>query len=290
MGKMEKINNEIFYLLPQSQDGGAMAFITGKSNFLIDCGASDNSISELSSALKKIGYSLKNIDCVVFTHCHPENIGGAHRLIELAPWIRVMSFGAQADRLKNPTYYATRNYSLCQDYAPPFREVRGVFIDGRVSDESPVFRDLHPVPAPGHDVDCVCWYHAPTGTLICGDAVQGDGTDITGVAAFTDLHDYRDSLNEIRTLDLKYMLCGAGFRGVDPIIVGTEACHQALNYSYDRTEVYESYAEEYVKETKRKRLQFSLEDMVMDYFSDKKKPAYYGYSMITFRQYVKQYL
>ncbi len=287
MLRTEKINNDIYYFLPQSQDGGAMTFITGKSNFLIDCGSSEHSISDLAASLKKIGYGLKNIDCVVFTHCHPENIGGAHRLIELAPWIRVMACGEQSDRLKNPTYYAASNYSLCQDYAPPFREVRGVFIDGRVSDNSPVFRGLRPILSPGHDVDCVCWYHAETGTLICGDAVQGDGTDATGVAAFTDLKEYRDTLVELGSLELSCMLCGSGFRGVEPIIIGEQKCRDALNYSYEMTEVYEKYAEEYVKETKRKRLQFSLEQMVMDYFKDKKKPAYYGYSMLTFGQYVR---
>lgn len=289
MLRTEKINNEIYYFLPQDAGfgAGAMTFITGKSNFLIDCGTSEYSIGELSAALKKIGYGLKNIDCVVFTHSHPENIGGAHRLIELAPWIRVMAWGEQADRLKNPTYYATSNFSSCQDYAPPFREVRGVFIDGRVSDDSPVFRELRPIPSPGHDVDCVCWYHTPTGTLICGDAVQGDGTDATGTAVFTDLGEYRASLAELGALELNCMLCGTGFRRVDPIIVGAESCRAALDYSYEMTEEYEKYAEEYMKEIKRRKLQFSLEQMVMDYFKDRKKPAYYGYSMLTFGQYVK---
>ena len=98
--------NTVFRLDLPHQYGSPVTLITGKQNFLIDCGNSETAVTQyIVPALKAKKLSLSKIDYLLFTHCHYENVGGAYKVKQLAPSIRIIAIGEQLDKLRNPAYY-----------------------------------------------------------------------------------------------------------------------------------------------------------------------------------------
>lgn len=290
MRYFEKINSHVYHLSPHGNaHGGGITLVVEKNKFLIDSGSSESVVTEcLVPALKELGYGIKSIDYVLFTHCHPESMGGAHKLCSLlSNTARVMAYGKQADKLKNPTYYLAKACNLYPDYDLPFREIRGVLPNGLANEENLIFSELYPISAPGHDDDCVCWYHIESGTLIAGDAVQCNGTESTGTAYYNNLKSYKNTLRDLSTnLDISTMICSDAYFENSCIIKGSEKCTEALQLSYDCIEKYQSFVDSYIKGKKLKRDRVSVEDMVKEYYKNKEKPESLAYSMITLSQHV----
>lgn len=288
-GFVEIVPGKIYHLSPPTEDfGGGVTLVTGSNNFLIDCGAFDYSVSKfIAPALKAIKKDIKDIDYLLFTHCNQENMGGVHKLKQMSPDTKVMTYGYQSDRLKNPTYYFMEKWADVLDYSPPFREIKGILADGTVDSENRVFSELKPILAQGHDFDCVCWHHVESGTVICGDAVQGDGTAETGMAFITSLAMYRNTLSDLIETAPQNMICGRAFRGFPEIIRGSEACIEALEASYNITSTYASFVDKYAKLVRKKKDNIDVLDLVRAYFEEKEKPEVYGYAMRTFGEFLR---
>lgn len=280
----------VFYLSPQNAEfGGGVTLVTGANKFLIDCGAFDASVSKfIVPALKAIKLDIKDIDYALFTHCHPENMGGVHKLKQLAPNIKILSCGYQTERLKNPSYYFMSMWSDFLDDSPPFREIKGVLPDGIVNAENIIFSELRPIFAQGHDSDCVCWYHTATETLICGDAVQGGGTPETGIPFITSLQYYRNTLSDLIETAPQNMICGRPFIGIENgVVIGREECQRVLEYSYDKLSEYGIFVDRFAKLKRSKRENLNVEELTKAYFEENKEPQRYGYAMHTFREYIR---
>lgn len=290
MKGFEKINQYVYHLSPIGNAfGGGITLVVGKSKFLIDCGASDSVVTEcLVPALKELGFSIKNIDYVLFTHCHPESIGGAHKLRSLlSPSARIMAYGKQAEKLKNPTYYLAKACNLYPDYDLPFREIRGILADGLANEENIIFSELYPIAAPGHDDDCVCWYHIESKTLISGDAIQCGGTKRTGIAYYNNLKSYKNTLKDLtNNLEISTIVCSQTYFGSSDIIRDSEKCTEALQLSYNCTEQYQQFVDAYIKGNKIKRDRVRVEDIAQNYFENKEKPLSLAYSMITLSEHI----
>ena len=290
MNGFEYIAPGVFHLAPPVPEfGGGVTLVIGSSKFLIGCGAFDYSVSKfIVPALKAMKLDVKDIDYVLFTNCHPENIGGLHKLKQLAPDIKVMSYGHnQTDRLKNPSYYFMQTWADFLDYSPPFRELRGVLCDGTINTEDQVFAELKPIFAQGYDNDCVCWFHTQTETLICGNAVQGGGTEETGVAFITSLEYYKNTLSDLIELAPQNMISSYDHNGVPAVITGRDVCQKALEHCYDHLDNYLVYVDRYSRLTRVKKENLNPEDVAIAYFEDKKQPGHLGYAMHTFRQFIK---
>ena len=289
MKGFERINQYVYHFAPLGNGfGGGITLVTGKSKFLIDCGASDKVVSDyLVPALREIGLSIKNIDYVLFTHCHPETMGGAHKLRSLlSSSARVMAYGNQAEKLKNPTYYLAKACNLFPDYDLPFREIRGILADGLANEENIIFSELFPIYAPGHDDDCVCWYHSESGTLITGDSVQCNGTKETGIAYYNNLKTYKSSLKDLMTLNVNTIVCSEVYFGSSTVIRDAEKCTEALQLSYDVTSEHQQFVDSYIKGNKIKRDRVRAEDIAKSYFEGKKEPDSLAYCMITLSQHI----
>jgi glyoxylase-like metal-dependent hydrolase (beta-lactamase superfamily II) len=273
---------------PNPEFGGGVTLVTGTNNFLIDCGAFDYSVSKfIVPALKALKMDIRDIDYLLFTHCNQECIGGVHKLKQLSPDTKVMTYGYQSDRLKNPTYYFMEKWADALDFSPAFREIKGVLADGAVDVDNRVFTELKPILAQGHDADCVCWFHPATETLICGDAVQGDGTDVTGIAFFTSLQMYRNTLSDLIETSPENMICSKAFRGCPEIIKGKDECMKVLEVSYEMTNEYAAFVDKYAKLVRKKKENLDVYDVAMAYFENKPQPSKYGYAMKTLGEYLK---
>lgn len=288
-GFVEVVPNKIYHLSPPVPEfGGGVTLVTGANNFLIDSGAFDYSVSKfIAPALKAIKKDIKDIDYLLFTHCDRENIGGAYKFKQLNPDAKIMTYGYQADRLKNPSYYFMEKWSDFLDYSPPFRELRGILADGSVDPENRTFAELRPILAQGHDFDCVCWYHPESGTLICGDSVQGDGTEDTGVAFITSLPMYKNTISDLIETSPQNMICGRKFKGFSEITCGSEECLAVLEGSYNVISEYAAFVDKYCKLVRKKRENVDVIELVKAYFEERKAPEIYGYAMRTFGEFLK---
>lgn len=298
MNRFKEIKQNIYHLVPSSAEfGGAVTLVTGKNTFLINSGASDAAVtSVLVPALKAIGLTPKDIDYVVFTHCSHETVGGLHRLKRLAPEIRVLATADQVQKIINPTYYAAELCSVFPDHAPPFREIKGVLVDAKINPGDLIFRELRPI-FPTNNESLVCWYHTDSGTLVCGNMVQGDGTAETGVAFFRDVKEYRAVLKYLSTLQFSVMLLSRNYKDapavtvnhtLDSEIIGEpkNECLDAITDSIEHIKRYATLSDEYVKTCRKKHELPTVEDFVKEYFASKTAPQCLGYAMLTFNEFI----
>lgn len=294
----KEIKQNIYHLVPSSAEfGSAVTLVTGKNTFLINCGASDAAVTRvLVPALKAIGLTVKDIDYVVFTHCEPETLGGLHRLKRLAPEIHVLATPDQVQKIINPTYYAAELCSVFPDHAPPFREIKGVLVDAKINPDDLIFRELRPI-YPTSNEALVCWYHTDSGTLVCGNMVQGDGTPETGVAFFRDVKEYRAILKYLSTLQFSAMLLSHNYKDapavtinhtLDTEIIGDpkNECLEAITNSIEHVKSYAALADEFIKACRKKHELPTVEDFASEYFSSKITPQCLGYAMLTFNEFI----
>ncbi len=275
--------------VPNGEFGGGVTFVTGACNYLIDCGAFDYSVSKfIVPALKAIKRDIRDIGYVLFTHCNHENMGGVHKLKQLSPDTKVITYGPQSERLRNPTYYFMEKWADALDYSPPFREIKGFLAEGAADSDARIMDDFKPVLAQGHDYDCVCWLHRKTETLICGDAVQGNGTSETGIAFVTSLAMYRNTLFDLMETAPKNMILGRGFRDISEITLGEKECQSVLETSYNLTKEYAAFVDKYVKLAKKRKEAIDILELAQAYFEDKEQPAAYGYAMKTLGEFLKK--
>lgn len=290
MSGFENIAPNVYYLAPPVPEfGGGVTLITGTTVILIDCGAFDYSVSKfIVPALKAIKLDIKDIDYLLFTHCHPENMGGVHKLKQLSPDTKILSYGYQTDKLKNPSFYFMKNWSNFLDFSPPFRELKGVLPDGTVDPESLFFQDqLRPIFAQGHDSDCVCWYHTKSETLICGDAIQGGGTDDTGIAYITTLQYYKNTVSDIIELAPQNLICSKKFKGLEAVTKGKDACQKALDGCFSALDEYLVFVDRYSRLTRKKKENLDPQELATAYFEGKAAPSCLGYAMHTFSEFIK---
>lgn len=300
MNGFKEIKQNIYHLVSGSAEfGDAVTLVTGKNTFLINCGASDAAVTNvLVPALKALGLTPKDIDYVVFTHCSAETLGGLHKLKRIAPEIHVLATADQVQKIINPTYYAAELCSVFPDHAPPFREIKGVLVDARINPDDLIFRELRPI-SPLKDESLICWYHTESGTLVCGNTVQGDGTPETGVAFFRDVKEYRAVLKYLSTLQISAMLLSRNYKDapavtvnhtVDPESSGDpnakNECLEAITNSIEHVKRYAALADEFIKTCRKKHELPTVEDFTSEYFSKKTVPQCLGYAMLTFNEFI----
>lgn len=207
----EKVNNCIFLLkVPFEDTQVGITLVIGHSaaeTVLIDAGPDSATVrSHLIPALSEFGMSLDNIGTVTVTHCHRDNIGGLSEILKHAPHMTVAAPKRAYDRLLNPMRYLLETHMVFRDDDPTFDEVRGVFVNKVVNDTANMF-GLKLIPTPGHSPDSTSWLHEATGTLICGDALQGYGTPSQGLAYIESLKDYKKTLKKLSELEAEYLVC-----------------------------------------------------------------------------------
>lgn len=310
----EIVEGKVFRLeLPKSLGSSIILITLGNRNFLVNCGGGDSAVvNYLVPALKKKKIPLGKIDFLMFTNCHPENIGGAYRLKLLAPGIRVMATTTQADRLKNPMFYMSERWSGLEDFAPPFKEIRGIIADNVSFEEMPEFDDISAVLTPGHDEGSVCWWIKDGDIVVCGDALQGAGSDDSGIACYNDLEAYLGTIDILSSYNVSkaesspvnrrpgIFICNEDINGLvaevseddeeqkselSPagVIVGKEKCLAALKKCRKATEAYEAFLKDYMRAHGINKEMMDLSVLASEFFASDKKTEYLGYAMMTFR-------
>lgn len=256
MPEFEKIFEGLYLLkTPFSGVWTGIVLATGEKNFLIDSGAEEPE-RYLIPALEKLGMKIEEIDYVMNTHCHGDHIAGHYGLAKrYGRKIAVYEGGREA--LADPAANAVRIRSRFPAHSPaPQSWLRGVEAD-RIVKEGEIFENrFRLIAAPGHEKDCVCWYDIPTGTIISGDCLQGNGTLTQGIGFYQSLTDYRATLRKLTALTegengegmrIRNLICGHEYDGIGAVAQGCSAVREALKRCLEYTEIYGSYIKAHEK-------------------------------------------
>lgn len=241
----EKITENIYILkTPFSIVWTGIVLILGEKNFLIDSGA-DEPEKYIIPALKQMNMDISDIDYLLNTHCHGDHITGHHTLVNKYG-LKTVVFEKAAGVLENPAENAVRIRTKFPNHSPaPQSWLKGVKADFVVK-ENEIFENvLYPIHTPGHDYDCVCWYHIPTKTIICGDSLQANGTPTQGIGFYQSLADYKNSLSKLKNSDIENIICGHDYDGIGSIILGKEKVKKALNKCEEYIEIYDKSVKKY---------------------------------------------
>lgn len=242
MEQFEKMGDRLWFLkVPFGPVWTAVVLITGEENMLIDSSATAQDVDTyVVPALAKLGYEPKDIHWLLNTHCHGDHIGGHRRFWELSG-CKVAAFELAAPKVENPVPYAIKIRTAFPAHSPaPQSYLQGVPVSKVIADGE-IFGDLQLIHTPGHDNDCLCWYHIPTKTLITGDSLQANGTICQGIGFYQDLPGYEQGLARLQKMDIENILCGHDYEGIGWNIRGKDNVRQALETCVSYIGTYHDY-------------------------------------------------
>lgn len=243
MGRFKSVCGDIYRLeTPAGGVWSAIIFIDGEKKILIDSGENAQHIDELLvPALAFMGYQITDVDYLCNTHCHADHIGGHKRIVDLGAQ-RVVSYLKSAPKIRNPLKYSKlirAAYPMDSPKAPKVLE--GVEPNIILENGDMLAERLLLSATPGHDDDAVSFYDTKTKALISGDSLQGNGTVSQGTAFYMDVEDYRGSINDVRKMDIEYIISGHPYLCSGDKAIGYEEVERYLSCCYDITFTYEDY-------------------------------------------------
>lgn len=239
----EKLYPDVYLLkVPFSGLWTGVVLITGEENCLIDSGAKDTDVDQyILPALAELGLDLHAIGWLLNTHSHGDHIGGHARIRNLTN-LKVAAHKSSAPKVTDPVPYAVETRTKFPGYSPvPQVYLQGVPVDRVLEDGEVVAGRLQVIHTPGHDDDCVCWYDIPTGTLITGDSLQGNGTPAQGVGFYKNLDEYLCSLRKLQQIQIDHVICGHDYDEIGWNISGAEAVRSALQCCQAAVERYHDF-------------------------------------------------
>lgn len=239
----EKLYPDVYLLkVPFSGLWTGVVLITGEENCLIDSGAKDTDVDQyILPALAELGLDLHAIGWLLNTHSHGDHIGGHARIRNLTN-LKVAAHKSSAPKVTDPVPYAVETRTKFPGYSPaPQVYLQGVPVDRVLEDGEVIAGRLQVIHTPGHDDDCVCWYDIPTGTLITGDSLQGNGTPAQGVGFYKNLDEYLCSLRKLQQIQIDHVICGHDYDEIGWNISGAEAVRSALQCCQAAVERYHDF-------------------------------------------------
>lgn len=278
------------YLLREPFGGTTTGIVLfrGAQNILIDAGGSAALVdSVLVPALAAQGLAPRDIDVLTCTHTHGDHIGGFARMRALgARCIAVCT--KSADKIRNPLYYNAEIRRAFPENSPPHSAgLVGTTADAVLADGDLLGGRLELIAAPGHDDDAVCFLDRETGTLICGDSVQLDGTAVQGCGAYMYLADYRRSMARLGAIHAARAILGHPFIPSGDVIEGADAVGRLFDTAIRKTELYRDFVKSRLDagETDTAAIARQLVDFVGGI-----QPAHLFLPMYTVREHMKELL
>ena len=237
----KEIANQVFLLkVPFGPVWTGVVLLKGETNILIDSSATGKDVDQyVLPALQTLG--VDRIDYLLCTHTHGDHMGGHRRLTECMS-LQVAAFSGSKPKIEDPVPYAIATRTRFPANSPaPQSFLQGVRVDRELTDGEILENRVQLIHTPGHDDDCVCWLDLPTGTLITGDSLQANGTICQGIGFYKSLPDYRKSLQKLKKLRPKNILCGHDYEGIGYLIQGEEGVEKALAHCEETVEVYHQF-------------------------------------------------
>lgn len=206
---------------------------------LIDSGASADAVDGcLIPALKEEGITLDDLTVLLCTHTHGDHVGGHFRLRELRPDLPIGVYESGADKLRDPLKYNKQIRAPFPQYSPPpSAGLRGVEPNFLCHDGE-IVHGLKILSTPGHDSDCICLLDTAGGTLIAGDSIQGNGTELQGCGLCMDLPGYRRALRRLLSEPVRTVVCGHAYLPWKEAVLKGEKARKMIEEALELTEKY----------------------------------------------------
>lgn len=262
--------------------------VRGRENILIDAGGSAALVdSVLVPALAAQGLAPRDIDVLTCTHTHGDHIGGFARMRVLGVK-QIAAYIKSVDKIRDPLRYnAEIRRAFPENSPPPSAGLVGTTADAVLADGDLLGGRLELIATPGHDDDAVCFLDRETGTLICGDSVQLDGTAVQGCGAYMYLADYRRSMARLGAIHAARAILGHPFIPSGDVIEGADAVGRLFDTAIRKTELYRDFVKSRLDagETDTAAIARQLVDFVGGI-----QPAHLFLPMYTVREHMKELL
>lgn len=204
--KFENIDDGIFRILIPFEGQictTVYVVIDGEDVVLIDSATHPSDIDGyVLPSLAELGVDLERVGLLLLTHSHSDHAGGAARLMEVLPNLKLR--GGFSDDVREGTHLAgSTRYS-------------------RLSDGERIGERLVAVALPGHTRGSFGFLDTKTKTLLAGDCLQqkGIGKYRNGVV-YHDL--YRESIEKLRKMDIVKVVSAHEYDPLGDIAEGREA-------------------------------------------------------------------
>lgn len=210
---------------------------TGAGLVIVDPGLPIVSRQALTMIDRDLDRTAADVDAVLCTHSHPDHVAGVN-LLKGASGCSVhvprtcesylagetpRTFPLVASSVRFMPVYSEQRFSLRAlfEFAKVGRRVGlggptpftlGFQPDGFVDDAEPMpaAGEWEVIHAPGHTDDSTCLYHAPSATLISGDAVVSQGGSAWFNPEYVDPTVAAETEERLRRLEVRHLLPGHG--------------------------------------------------------------------------------
>ncbi len=242
MERFEKINDSVSLLKTPfcgSWSGVVLIRRANGETVMIDSGATAEVVDNvILPALEAEGLKLENLDVLLCTHTHGDHVGGHFRIKELYPALLCGVLEIGADKLRNPLKYNKLIRAPFPQYSPPpSAGLRGIEPDFTFQDGETV-HGLKVIATPGHDTDCVCFLDTETKTLITGDSIQGNGTELQGCGLCMDLPGYRNALRSLLNEEINTVVTGHAYLPWKQAVISGGNARKMIAEALELTETY----------------------------------------------------
>ncbi len=242
MERFERINDSVSLLKTPfcgSWSGVVLVRRTNGETVMIDSGATAQVVdSVILPALEAEGLGLGDLTALLCTHTHGDHVGGHFRIKELRPALPCGVLDLGADKLRDPLKYNKLIRAPFPAYSPPpAAGLRGVEPDFTFRNGETVC-GFQVIATPGHDTDCVCFLDTATGTLVTGDSIQGNGTELQGCGLCMDLPGYRRAIRSLLAEPVRTIVTGHAYLPWKQAVLNGENARKMLEEALELTETY----------------------------------------------------
>lgn len=241
MERFEPVNETVFLL--KTPFCGSWSGVTlirrANENILIDSGASAEVVDAvLIPALAEEGLKLEDLTVLLCTHTHGDHVGGHFRIKELCPALPCGVLDIGAEKLRDPLKFNKLIRAPFPKFSPPpSAGLRGIEPDFTFRDGENV-RGLKVIATPGHDSDCACFLDKASGTLVTGDSIQGNGTELQGCGLCMNLPGYRSALLRLIAEPVRTVVTGHAYLPWRQAVMKGENARKMLKEALELTEKY----------------------------------------------------
>lgn len=217
-------------ILIRRPDGSAVMIDSGATAEVVD--------SVIIPALKAERLELANLSALLCTHTHGDHVGGHFRIKERCPTLPCGVYEGGAEKLRDPLKFNKLIRAPFPEYSPPPAAIlKGIEPDFTFRDGETVC-GFKAIFTPGHDTDCVCFLDAGTSTLVTGDSIQGNGTELQGCGLCMDLPGYRRALRALLDEPVRTVVAGHAYLPWKSAVQKGENARKMLREALALTETY----------------------------------------------------
>lgn len=197
MRDVERIDNDLYLVKHPSGDGFVgVTVVLGKDRIgLVDTGFEETPVNYVFPFLQELGRRPEEINFVVNTHRDGDHVGG-NKVIKKKTKAKIAIHEFDAEKVET--------------------------VDFTLKDEDVVelgertFKVIH---TPGHTLGSICLYDQKNYTLVTGDSVCGERSELIRM----DKEIYISSLKKLLNLEIKVLIMAHPFKPLDKsILVGEE--------------------------------------------------------------------